>query len=255
MHPERLLLVHPERFLEDVQEHPQDDAPRLSYADWLDEHGEHPLAEFIRVQCRLARLPVNHLGILELEQREQELLAEHEREWVGDLADIADWWTFRRGFVEEVSTTVEHFLAHACSLYHQAPIQEVHLTEARDRMECLAASPYLQRVTYLDLSNNLLRDQGAKWLANSPHLAHTLGLNLSSAGIGDAGIKALAASPHLTSLRELYLSDNRISNNGARAMAQSLLARNLHLLHLRFNTIGPEGNVLLTRALGDRVQF
>jgi uncharacterized protein (TIGR02996 family) len=36
---------------------PADDAPRLVYADWLDEHGEPVLAEFIRVQCKLARLP------------------------------------------------------------------------------------------------------------------------------------------------------------------------------------------------------
>jgi uncharacterized protein (TIGR02996 family) len=37
---------------------PEDDAPRLVYADWLDEHGEPERAEFIRVQIRLARWPV-----------------------------------------------------------------------------------------------------------------------------------------------------------------------------------------------------
>jgi uncharacterized protein (TIGR02996 family) len=36
---------------------PADDAPRLVYADWLDEHGRPERAEFIRVQCELARLP------------------------------------------------------------------------------------------------------------------------------------------------------------------------------------------------------
>ncbi len=35
---------------------PDDDAPRLVYADWLDENGEPERAEFIRVQCELARL-------------------------------------------------------------------------------------------------------------------------------------------------------------------------------------------------------
>jgi uncharacterized protein (TIGR02996 family) len=34
---------------------PEDDAPRLIYADWLDEHGQPERAEFIRVQCELAR--------------------------------------------------------------------------------------------------------------------------------------------------------------------------------------------------------
>lgn len=40
---------------------PADDLPRLVYADWLDEKGsgyDHVIAEFIRVQCELARLGV-----------------------------------------------------------------------------------------------------------------------------------------------------------------------------------------------------
>jgi uncharacterized protein (TIGR02996 family) len=35
-----------------------DDAPRLVYADWLEEHGQPERAEFIRVQCELARLMI-----------------------------------------------------------------------------------------------------------------------------------------------------------------------------------------------------
>ncbi len=43
-------------FLADIIEHPADDTPRLIYADWLDEHGQAERAEFIRVQCELAKL-------------------------------------------------------------------------------------------------------------------------------------------------------------------------------------------------------
>lgn len=35
---------------------PDDDTPRLVFADWLQERGEDARAEFIRVQCELARL-------------------------------------------------------------------------------------------------------------------------------------------------------------------------------------------------------
>jgi uncharacterized protein (TIGR02996 family) len=41
-------------FLRAIAETPDDDAPRLVYADWLEEHGDPDRAEFIRVQCRLA---------------------------------------------------------------------------------------------------------------------------------------------------------------------------------------------------------
>ena len=33
--------------------HPDDDTPRLVYADWLEENGRAEEAEFIRVECRL----------------------------------------------------------------------------------------------------------------------------------------------------------------------------------------------------------
>ena len=36
---------------------PDDDVPRLIYADWLDEQGDATRAEFIRVQVELFRLP------------------------------------------------------------------------------------------------------------------------------------------------------------------------------------------------------
>lgn len=39
-----------------IWERPNDDAARLVYADWLDEHGDAPRAEFARVQVEAARL-------------------------------------------------------------------------------------------------------------------------------------------------------------------------------------------------------
>jgi uncharacterized protein (TIGR02996 family) len=44
-------------FLQAILSSPDDDTPRLAYADWLEEHGRSERAAFIRVQCQLARLP------------------------------------------------------------------------------------------------------------------------------------------------------------------------------------------------------
>ena len=38
-----------------VAAEPDDDTPRLVFADWLQEHGEGDRAEFVRVQCEAAR--------------------------------------------------------------------------------------------------------------------------------------------------------------------------------------------------------
>jgi uncharacterized protein (TIGR02996 family) len=43
-----------DRLLAAILDDPESDAPRLIYADWLEEHGQGELAEFIRVQCELA---------------------------------------------------------------------------------------------------------------------------------------------------------------------------------------------------------
>ncbi len=48
-------MTDAEPFLRAICEHPDDDAPRLVFSDWLDERGEGELAEFIRLSCTYAR--------------------------------------------------------------------------------------------------------------------------------------------------------------------------------------------------------
>src|SRR5260370_26451208 len=51
-------MTQDEAFLQDIIAHPDDDAPRLIYADWLADHGQPERAEFIRVECRSAARPL-----------------------------------------------------------------------------------------------------------------------------------------------------------------------------------------------------
>ncbi|MHB1424636.1 MAG: TIGR02996 domain-containing protein [Gemmataceae bacterium] len=49
-------MTHADAFLQDILAHPDDDAPRLIFADWLEEQGDAgsvARAEFIRAQCAL----------------------------------------------------------------------------------------------------------------------------------------------------------------------------------------------------------
>jgi uncharacterized protein (TIGR02996 family) len=82
-------------FLQAIFEKPDDDRPRLLYADWLDENGDTERAEFIRIQCALASLigdqeegaefETNRAEIHELWQREQSLFEAHWLEWIRPL--------------------------------------------------------------------------------------------------------------------------------------------------------------------------
>src|SRR5438552_3447336 len=98
-----------------IRRKPEDDVPRLAYADWLDQHGDADRAEFIRVQCALATLGTDRRKgrkeRMRLEPREKVLLASHGDRWLVPLRavlqgsnpwDREDRWLdrlrFRRGF-------------------------------------------------------------------------------------------------------------------------------------------------------------
>jgi uncharacterized protein (TIGR02996 family) len=88
--------------LQAIQDDPKDDAPRLVYADWLEEHGDAARSEFIRVQCALALPRVARLRRQQLQAREQELLEAHRERWLRKLWRSPLPWVFHRGFVERL---------------------------------------------------------------------------------------------------------------------------------------------------------
>jgi uncharacterized protein (TIGR02996 family) len=80
---------------------PDEDTPRLVYADWLQENDEPERAEFIRLQCRLEQISRRSVEGRWLAKREQEL----QPKLFGHLnalgfANI----TFRRGFVGTITS-------------------------------------------------------------------------------------------------------------------------------------------------------
>src|SRR5262249_54258369 len=82
-----------------IREAPEDDAPRLVLADWLEDHGRPEHAELIRVQCQLARLPEDDPGRTGLARRERELL-EGSAGWLGPVPAQARDWRLERGLLQ-----------------------------------------------------------------------------------------------------------------------------------------------------------
>src|SRR4051812_47769457 len=115
-------MTHDEAFLRDIIEHAEDDTPRLVYADWLDDHGDPDRAEFIRLQCRLATLPVGDPRQPELAARERELLDAHAATWLRPMPDWVGGCEFRRGLVAAVRAKACDFLGRAEELWRVAPV-------------------------------------------------------------------------------------------------------------------------------------
>jgi carbon storage regulator len=78
-------------FLQAIVDNPGDEGLRLVFADWLEERGD-PLAECIRLRCRLAKLSVADERRKPLEEQEQILWRQHGIDWQAALP--AELWTF-----------------------------------------------------------------------------------------------------------------------------------------------------------------
>src|SRR5439155_14343361 len=98
-------------FLSAILDDPDDDVPRLVFADWLEERGD-VRGEFIRRQCELEQLAEDDPARAEHESRCQVLQSVYKSAWVGSLLPLVHNWRFRRGFVDWVQVSSRNFLAH-----------------------------------------------------------------------------------------------------------------------------------------------
>jgi uncharacterized protein (TIGR02996 family) len=246
-------MTHPTRFLHHILARPADDAPRLSYANWLDGCGN-PLGEFIRLQCLLARDPVGQPHI-SCERREQELLARFQTGWSQALAGRVEWCSFRRGFVEEISLTDKQLATYAAELFAHAPVLDLHLEWTGMRLDELPALTAVRHTLFLDVSSQRLGDAAIADLAQAPLMAQVHGLNLGSNYVADDGLEAIYDSPQMGKLRELYLSDNPITDDGVRRFVMSPILDRLDVLDVRYTQISREGIDELSHILGAKVLF
>jgi uncharacterized protein (TIGR02996 family) len=250
-----MTRTYADAFLEDVLARPDDDAPRLIFADWLEEHGgppERARAEFIRVQCRLADPALKGDERRRVEAAQDLLAHEHGAGWDRALFDLVEVRKYHRGFVGEVWLKEEAFLAGADRLFRLAPVQHLHLggwhiPDPRSRnlgVPALAACPHLARLRGLDLSYSQLSSNGVQALLVSEHLTGLTALNLACNAIGDAGARALAGSPLLARLTTLDLSSNAIGAAGVRLLAAALGRLAASDDGLRLRTLRLAGNRL-----------
>lgn len=129
-----------------ILQQPDEDTPRLIYADWLDEHGEawdRDRAELIRIGVELATAPkclsaskgcgcrtcTLDARSTRLKTRSHHRATNEERWWWRELR-LADSLLVRRGFVESIGgiETVA-FLQNAAFIFAGHPITGVSLTD------------------------------------------------------------------------------------------------------------------------------
>lgn len=253
--------------LQTIFEQPDDDTARLIYADWLEDQGEAERAEFIRVQCELARLPEDDDRLPGLEQRETELLEKHEKKWLGKLpGDKGIEYIFRRGFVDEASVRWKLFLEHGEKIFQVAPIRELELSflgMGKFQAEAVGARRELRRLHGLTLKGQL-REPGTQNLLQAPNLRGLKSLGLAWVGCGEESLRLVLGGRmpklealdltscgmnlHMTllrqsklPLRELNLHWNELTGRNVEDLARAPALAGLTQLDLSSNVIRVTG--------------
>lgn len=257
---------HP--FFELIREHPEDDAPRLVYADWLDEQGD-PRGEFIRIQCELAHVPCRDTArvdmgrFVKLVERERSLLHAFQEKWLDSLRDFqVRKFQFRRGFLAEAglspgrsprdgdwnfSQNWETLIAYepgleSVGLYFYQDWNDIQQLQLAPPIRCLHLN--YQALTRREVSTLL------RW----PIIRGLKSLDLSHNNLR-SGVDCVANAPAIMPLETLDLSFNHIGTRGAKVLASSPYLWGLRTLKMRGNHIGREGKQMLRSVFGPRVQL
>lgn len=243
---------------------PDDDTPRLIYADWLEENGDPDRGEFIRVEIELARTPP---GTGEAERRRcrlldrrTELLRRKSSEWLKPFLPHAREPVFERGFIQSLSVPAYTYLKHAERWLQITPLRRVKFLtcsvsdEAIERFfpwtGLLFDSPLFARLQEADLEHCRLSSQDILLLSQLPKVNRLKELQLCWNSIDSTGAIALAGMPQLRMLESLNLVGNRISDPGIRAIAQSPYLENLKELRISRNPMKKRSWTMLELRFG-----
>ena len=243
---------------------PADDTPRLVYADWLDDHDQPARAEFIRVQCEVARIDglpsAEAQGYADLYRRQDALFAGQRRALLGPLAaDLGPHdVTFDRGFITEIGLTDAAFVAHADRLAALAPPPDVSVTAAAPTERFLRSS-HVGLVTGLRWESTAIDPAEVQLNIPPPReiWSRLRVLNVTGCGIDDFGLTALAdhADTKYPALTDLDVSWNEIGDDGVRALVESPLWPRLRVLVIGSNPISDEGAAALADAPPTALQY
>jgi uncharacterized protein (TIGR02996 family) len=270
--------------LETIRAHPADDAPRLVYADWLEENGDCELAEFIRVQIERAERDEFDPAQKALGFRERELIEARGNDWVEKTLRVLlgyqappeepapepldqnrtrqlppeSRWQFRRGF-PWVEVSAGQFLYNAQSIVDAAHVVQVHIgPDSTPELVQRVRAPGLLRprreifrdllaAPALPIGAGLTLIDESDWESLS-HLSPAIQIT----ALHSRGTTAYRwhlrelARPGLAKLNELSLRYMSLTDPAMHELANRPCCDRLQTLDLHGNHITPQGVSILT---------
>lgn len=270
-----------QRLIQAILAEPDNDEPLLKYADLLTMKGCSQ-GEFIRVDRELDSVDDSHPDASNLNEKWTRLLTENEETWFEPLSALhiypyerAFWMD--RGYIYEIEVNRPTLLLNrSAQLFDAAPLvqkltfdceeldlsalaQIPQLAQIRDIALCyqnVAAeqlaefldSPYLDRLTELDLTGN---DEGVELvrvIVNSRQWPHLRSLQIANCELNDEAMDLIASGKVSLALQYLRLGDNSISSPGWAALSAASCLTCLDNLDLANMVLQPTDLAILSRS-------
>jgi uncharacterized protein (TIGR02996 family) len=197
-----------------IAAHPDEDTPRLAFADYLEEHGNPDRAAFIRGQVELARLSEDSLHRREVAFKCRQLLDAHEEEWLEPRDAFSFDWHWSRGFVDTLTTSPPDLDHQDSALFRVYPFRRVWVWELNGSADGLELVPFDNRITALELIGNNLNVTQLKKLAKMKHFTHVRELGLMFNALRDTAVKVLCGEPFFQRLQLIRLGANPFTDRG-----------------------------------------
>jgi uncharacterized protein (TIGR02996 family) len=201
---------------------PDEDTPRLAFADLLEEHGDALRARFIRTQIELSR--GKHYDAPAVNARLREPDAPHGWTMAHTLPKLPTGFTwrrfeFRRGFPWKATLANWDALAASEDLFAAAPIQALDID--------------------VPSTTSAWHDGGLWRIADWPHLARLHRLDFAHGRFDAKDLHQLAESPGAAQLTELGFAFDALEQSGLAALAGSDLFARLAVFELRTSALLP----------------
>ncbi|HJZ54541.1 MAG TPA: TIGR02996 domain-containing protein [Gemmataceae bacterium] len=199
-----------------IIEHPEEDTPRLAFADWLDERGDAYFADWaalIRSQVEAARTERFSPRWVELVRDQQALFTKRKKEWDINWDCRLGRCPFRRGFREGVALELKDFASRAPMAFDANPVRALRLFDLaaarrRSAFPDVIEFPGLERVETLDVANNPAAAVRELLDLASPRLPRLRALGVGRSHLIAGEVGDLLANPAFGRLDALDLHEN-----------------------------------------------
>lgn len=242
--PAPVHLPENEQMLAAVLAAPDDDRPRLVYADWLMERGD-PRGEFIALQLKLGRTLSGAQGryasasglkeaeVMKLKQRELELIKRYEKVWVPRERCFRTW-AWRRGFLCSVVADLATFASQVGTVARM-PLESARLTGFKpEHVKTVMAGRAHPTLRFFDLSLNRLNARTIDVLG-ARLFSGARGLDLAVNDFSTAATAQALATLELPALERLSVCTTKLTDEGLARLAEAPFFARLTHLDVSFN--------------------